>query len=80
MSRNRSGRFDDGIMFFAEYIGAVSVYFPEGIATCRYCKPFLRSETRPDRYSCRLTLEYNWILDLDARPEWCPLTKKEMEA
>ena len=54
----------------------VPVHFPNGDVCCRWCPMFLRFEEPFERYSCRLTGD--WIADIGARQEWCPLKFEEV--
>jgi len=49
------------VTYYAKANVGVSVNFPEGDISCRWCKLFCRYEDSFKRYSCRLTDE--WLLN-----------------
>ena len=64
--------FPNGIQYYTSLSLEMLVHFPEGQATCQYCKLFCRYEENFKRYSCRITEE--WLINpFKERGKFCPL-------
>ena len=61
--------FPNGIQYYTSLSLEMLVHFPEGQATCQYCKLFCRYEENFKRYS--------WLINpFKERGKFCPLKEK----